>query len=50
MFNDLWYERIDMTLHFNELIVREISSVPVESVDIKIYEGNQGKEIEDVEI
>jgi len=50
LFNDLWYERIDMTLHFNELIVREISSIPVESVDIKIYEGNQGKEIEDVEI
>jgi hypothetical protein len=50
LFNDCWYERIDMTLHFNELIVREINVTPVESVDITIYEGNEGKEISEINV
>ena len=50
LYNDQWWERVDMTLKFNELIVRETSVVPVESVDIIIYEGNEGKEIEEINV
>jgi hypothetical protein len=44
----LWYERVDMSMTFNELIVRSISVPRITSIDVAIYEGEGGTKIAEI--
>ena len=44
----LWYERVDMSVLFNELVIRSINVPRIVSVDVSIYEGEGGTKIAEI--
>jgi hypothetical protein len=39
-FQSLWWKRVDMSLRFNELVVRSISVPAITSIEVGIYDDN----------
>ena len=49
LFNDQWWKRVDMTMRFNELVVRNVSVPIIESMEV-IVRNSDGNEIADINI
>jgi hypothetical protein len=49
-FQGSWWKRVDMSLRFNELVIKSTVMQMIDSVDVAIYEGDTGSKIADVNI
>ncbi len=45
-----WWKRADISLIFNELVVKSISVPAIDSAEIKIYESNAGSQIAEINL
>jgi hypothetical protein len=45
IFQGMWWERTDLSLQFNESVIRKATVPAIDRIEVVIYEGDKGKQI-----